>query len=76
VKSRDEFVGRGVTGQGGYTNYLDEESRAAGVAWLQRRFGSNYARLIEVKQKYDPIGLFGRVSLDEYVGGTLGNPSM
>ncbi|CAE6457366.1 unnamed protein product [Rhizoctonia solani] len=60
VKSRDESIGRGVTGQGGYTNYLDEESRTAGVAWLQRRFGSNYARLIEVKQKFDPTALFGR----------------
>ncbi|CAE6532888.1 unnamed protein product [Rhizoctonia solani] len=59
-KARDEFIGSGATGDGGYTNYMDHTSRTADSAWLQRRFGGNYHRLVEVKRKYDPIGLFGR----------------
>jgi hypothetical protein len=28
-----------------------------------KQFGSNYPRLVEVKNKYDPNGLFGKVSV-------------
>ncbi|CAE6532895.1 unnamed protein product, partial [Rhizoctonia solani] len=60
VEARDEFIGRGATGNGGYTNYMDHTNRTTGIAWLKHRFEGNYLRLIEVKQKYDPVGLFGR----------------
>ncbi|KAG8737829.1 hypothetical protein FRC10_007756 [Ceratobasidium sp. 414] len=46
---------------GAYLNYLDEESRV-GVSKTQSKFGPNYARLVEVKLKYDPEGLFGKAS--------------
>ncbi|KAG9091596.1 hypothetical protein FRC06_000498, partial [Ceratobasidium sp. 370] len=44
---------------GAYVNYLDEESRV-GMSKTRSKFGPNYARLVEVKLKYDPEGVFGK----------------
>ncbi|KAG9095253.1 hypothetical protein FS749_010791 [Ceratobasidium sp. UAMH 11750] len=44
---------------GAYVNYLDEESQV-GVNKTRSKFGPNYARLVEVKVKYDPEGVFGK----------------
>jgi hypothetical protein len=46
---------------GAYINYLDEESQA-GANKTRSNFGPTYARLVEVKQKYDPERVFGKVS--------------
>ncbi|QRV92198.1 FAD-binding domain protein [Ceratobasidium sp. AG-Ba] len=46
--------------QGGYTNYLDEDSQMASKVVVNRRFGSNFPRLAELKRKYDPDNLFGK----------------
>lgn len=45
---------------GTYINYLDEDSRV-GASQTKSKFGSNYARLVEIKQKYDPELVFGKV---------------
>lgn len=46
---------------GTYINYLDEDSRV-GASKTQSKFGPNYVRLVEIKQKYDPERVFGKVS--------------
>ena len=46
---------------GTYINYLDEDSRV-GANKTKTKFGPNYARLVEIKQKYDPELVFGKVS--------------
>lgn len=48
---------------GTYINYLDEDSRI-GASKTQSKFGPNYPRLVEAKQKYDPELVFGKVSED------------
>lgn len=63
VQTRAEFFEPKLVGQGGYTNYLDEESRIASGEVSNRRFGTNFPRLVEVKKKYDPLNKFGKVSI-------------
>ncbi|QRV92197.1 FAD-binding domain protein [Ceratobasidium sp. AG-Ba] len=46
--------------QGGYTNYLDEDSQMTSKVVVNRRFGSNILRLAQMKGKYDPDNLFGK----------------
>ncbi|KAG9084585.1 hypothetical protein FRC07_013600, partial [Ceratobasidium sp. 392] len=46
--------------EGGYTNYLDEDSQMASKVVANRRFGSNFPRLAEIKRKYDPDYLFSK----------------
>lgn len=47
---------------GTYINYLDEDSRV-GASKTRSKFGPNYLRLVEIKQKYDPDRVFGKVSI-------------
>ncbi|KAG9080706.1 hypothetical protein FRC06_006237, partial [Ceratobasidium sp. 370] len=49
VQTRAKHFAPELVGEGGYTNYLDEEARQASKAVSHRRFGSNYARLAEIK---------------------------
>ncbi|KAG8748988.1 hypothetical protein FRC12_013681 [Ceratobasidium sp. 428] len=58
---RDQLFAPELVGQGGYTNYLDEDSQMGSKVVANRRFGSNFARLTEVKRKYDPDNLFSKV---------------
>jgi FAD/FMN-containing dehydrogenase len=37
-----------------YQNYIDPDL----TNWQQAYYGANYARLVGIKQKYDPTGLF------------------
>ncbi|KAG8700072.1 hypothetical protein FRC08_004938 [Ceratobasidium sp. 394] len=60
IDFRSEYYPAELIRQGGYTNYLDEESQMESEVVVNRRFGSNYPRLAEVKRKYDPENLFGR----------------
>jgi hypothetical protein len=62
ISSRDAHFPRELVGEGGYINYLDEESRKANQnpEFTSRRFGSNTPRLVEVKKKYDPANVFGK----------------
>jgi hypothetical protein len=60
VQSRNAHFPSAAHGEGGYTNYMDEESRVATKDFANRRFGSNYPRLVELKRKYDPGNVFGR----------------
>ncbi|KAG9119802.1 hypothetical protein FRC07_005006 [Ceratobasidium sp. 392] len=57
---RNQHFAPELVGQGGYTNYLDEESQMASKAVVNRRFGSNFPRLLEIKRKYDPDNLFSK----------------
>ncbi|KAG9093041.1 hypothetical protein FS749_015195 [Ceratobasidium sp. UAMH 11750] len=57
---RDTYFPPELTGQGGYLNYLDEESRLANKEFVYKRFGDNFKRLVEVKKKYDVENLFGK----------------
>jgi hypothetical protein len=61
VQTRAKHFAPELVGQGGYTNYLDEEARASSKEVSYRRFGSNYPKLVEVKSKYDPENMFGKV---------------
>ncbi|CAE6426406.1 unnamed protein product [Rhizoctonia solani] len=58
--SREEHFPSDLVGRGGYTNYMDEESRIYNKEFTQRRFGANYSRLMELKSRYDPSNIFGR----------------
>jgi len=42
------------------SSYFGESSYEfpAGVSWQQRYWGDNYPRLLEIKRKYDPEGIF------------------
>lgn len=62
IRFRDAHFPRELVGEGGYTNYLDDESRKASQnsEFTSRRFGRNFERLVEVKKRYDPGNLFGR----------------
>lgn len=62
TQSRDSIFPPELVGQGGYTNYLDEESRLASKnkEFTHRRFGTNFPRLVEIKRRYDPGNIFGR----------------
>ncbi|CAE6414249.1 unnamed protein product [Rhizoctonia solani] len=60
TKYRKGYFPSSLVGQGGYTNYMDEESRVYNKEFAQSRFGANYSRLIELKYKYDANGVFGR----------------
>ncbi|KAG8726811.1 hypothetical protein FRC11_014443 [Ceratobasidium sp. 423] len=60
TKLREVYFPSDLINQGGYTNYMDEESREYNKAFTQRRFGANYPRLMELKSKYDPDNVFGR----------------
>ena len=40
-----------------YLNYLGREEQAA-ENFVQAAFGPNYARLVEIKAKYDPTNVF------------------
>jgi hypothetical protein len=60
LQARDQHFAPELVGEGGYINYLDEESRSANEEFVNKRFGSNFKRLVEVKKKYDGEGLFGR----------------
>ncbi|KAG8735542.1 hypothetical protein FRC10_010411 [Ceratobasidium sp. 414] len=61
INYRSECFPLDLVQQGGYTNYLDEESQMESKVVANRRFGSNFPRLAEVKRKYDPGNLFGKV---------------
>lgn len=63
AQARAKFFEPNLVGEGGYTNYLDEESRTASKEVSSRRFGINFPRLVEVKKKYDPSNLFGKVGV-------------
>ncbi|KAG8735544.1 hypothetical protein FRC10_010413 [Ceratobasidium sp. 414] len=70
---RNEHFAPGRVQQGGNTNYLDQESQMESKVVGHRRFGSNLPRLVEVKRKYDPDNLFGKVFTHlttEYVRAT------
>ncbi|CAE6516600.1 unnamed protein product, partial [Rhizoctonia solani] len=58
--ARKEHFPADLVDQGGYTNYMDEESRSHKMEFTQLRFGQNYSRLMELKHKYDPSNVFGR----------------
>ncbi|KAF8595224.1 FAD-binding domain-containing protein [Ceratobasidium sp. AG-I] len=60
TQTRAELFEPKLVGQGGYTNYLDEESRASSKEVSNRRFGTNFPRLVEVKKKYDSLNMFGK----------------
>ncbi|QRV77386.1 FAD-binding domain protein [Ceratobasidium sp. AG-Ba] len=60
TEARDRFFPQELTREGGYMNYLDEESRLANKEFVYKRFGQNFKRLVEVKNKYDNGNLFGR----------------
>ncbi|KAF8601400.1 FAD-binding domain-containing protein [Ceratobasidium sp. AG-I] len=60
TQTRAEYFEPKLLERGGYTNYLDNESRASSNEVSARRFGSNLPRLVEVKKKYDPGNLFGK----------------
>ncbi|CAE6494131.1 unnamed protein product [Rhizoctonia solani] len=60
VRSRHAHFPANSVGEGGYTNYMDEESRVATKDFANRRFGDNFARLVEIKRQYDPSNVFGR----------------
>ncbi|CAE6494117.1 unnamed protein product [Rhizoctonia solani] len=60
TKSREEYFPSDLVDRGGYSNYMDEESRGYNKEFTQRRFGTNYPRLMELKSRYDPDGVFGR----------------
>ncbi|KAG8700071.1 hypothetical protein FRC08_004937 [Ceratobasidium sp. 394] len=60
VDLRNEHFAPAGTQQGGNTNYLDQESQMESKVVGNRRFGSNFTRLVEVKRKYDPDNLFGK----------------
>ncbi|KAG8730864.1 hypothetical protein FRC10_002314 [Ceratobasidium sp. 414] len=60
VEARAKYFPPELTSQGGYLNYLDEESRLANKEFVYKRFGDNFKRLVEVKKKYDEESLFGR----------------
>ncbi|CAE7150134.1 unnamed protein product [Rhizoctonia solani] len=60
TKCREAYFPVDLVNQGGYTNYMDEESRIYNKEFTQRRFGANYPRLMELKNKYDPGNIFGR----------------
>ncbi|CAE6498670.1 unnamed protein product [Rhizoctonia solani] len=60
VDSRHAHFPAESVGEGGYTNYMDEESRVATKDFAHRRFGDNFVRLAEIKRRYDPSGIFGR----------------
>ncbi|QRV92187.1 FAD-binding domain protein [Ceratobasidium sp. AG-Ba] len=60
TEARDKLFPPELTGPGGYINYLDEESRLANKEFVYKRFGQNFKRLVEVKNKYDSRNLFGR----------------
>ncbi|MFC3966314.1 FAD-binding oxidoreductase [Nocardia jiangsuensis] len=66
---RDVYAGSGgvpVPGAahgGSYINYPDPDLadprwNSSGVPWHALYYGGNYARLLEVKQRYDPAGAF------------------
>ncbi|KAG8769035.1 hypothetical protein FRC12_005202 [Ceratobasidium sp. 428] len=57
---RSEHFAPELIAQGGYTNYLDEDSQMASNGVANRRFGSNFPRLAEAKRKYDPNNLFSK----------------
>lgn len=63
TRTRAEFFEPKLLERGGYTNYLDNESRASSNEVSARRFGSNLPRLVEAKKKYDPGNMFGKVSV-------------
>ncbi|KAH7310233.1 hypothetical protein B0J17DRAFT_688048 [Rhizoctonia solani] len=58
--SREEYFPSDLVSRGGYTNYMDEESRGHNKKFTQHRFAANYSRLMELKHKYDPSYIFGR----------------
>ncbi|CAE6426404.1 unnamed protein product, partial [Rhizoctonia solani] len=60
VRSRHVHFQADSVGEGGYTNYMDEESRLATKDFANRRFRENFARLVEIKLRYDPSNIFGR----------------
>lgn len=60
IKSRNTHFPADATGEGGYTNYMDEESRNATKEFAHRRFGKNFSRLVDIKRKYDSANMFGR----------------
>ena len=39
---------------GGYINFMDSDDTSR----VQENYGNNYARLVEVKRKYDPRNVF------------------
>ncbi|KAG8741124.1 hypothetical protein FRC12_015763, partial [Ceratobasidium sp. 428] len=57
---RSQYFAPELIAQGGYTNYLDEDSQMASKVVANRRFGSNFPRLAEAKRKYDPDNLFSK----------------
>ncbi|KAG9105455.1 hypothetical protein FRC07_009271 [Ceratobasidium sp. 392] len=59
-EARDKYFPPELTGQGGYMNYLDEESKLANKEFVYKRFGQNFKRLVEVKKKHDVDNLFGK----------------
>ncbi|KAG9120081.1 hypothetical protein FRC07_004577 [Ceratobasidium sp. 392] len=60
VKTRAKHFAPELVGEGGYTNYLDEDASKKSQEVAHKRFGSNYPRLVEVKTKYDPENKFGK----------------
>jgi FAD/FMN-containing dehydrogenase len=53
LQSTHAALGPYTTGAG-YQNYIDPTLRS----WQQAYYGANYDRLVEVKRRYDPDGLF------------------
>ncbi|KAG8736606.1 hypothetical protein FRC12_017532 [Ceratobasidium sp. 428] len=60
VETRAKHFAPELVGEGGYTNYLDEDAQKASQDVAHKRFGSNYPRLVEVKSKYDPENIFSK----------------
>lgn len=44
-------------GDGAYVNYLGQEA-SEGPERVKAAYGANYPRLVELKQKYDPMNFF------------------
>ncbi|KAG8685316.1 hypothetical protein FRC09_014834 [Ceratobasidium sp. 395] len=60
VQTRAKHFAPELVGEGGYTNYLDEDAQKTSQDVAHKRFGSNYPRLVEVKSKYDPENIFSK----------------
>lgn len=59
VKIREGHISGSLMASEGFPSYLDEDGDSTnGPEPMVRRFGTNYSRLIEIKRKYDPSGLF------------------